>query len=83
MGGNSIALKSYANGQYVCADLNLANPPRLIANRTTPGSWETFTECDAGNGNIALRSTANGRYVSADLSLALPRLVGAWARKPA
>src|SRR6266581_3394549 len=46
-----------------CAENNGASP--LIANRTGVGSWETFTEFDAGGGNIAIRAMNDGKYVTA------------------
>ena len=42
LGSSNIGLRSRANSQYVCADLSLANPPRLVANRTAIGQWETY-----------------------------------------
>ncbi|HEY0512264.1 MAG TPA: cellulase family glycosylhydrolase [Thermoanaerobaculia bacterium] len=38
----TVALKAVINNKFVSADLNLANPPKLIANRTTAGPWEWF-----------------------------------------
>jgi hypothetical protein len=43
----------------------------LIANRTSAGSWEAFTEVDTGGGKLALRANANGKYVCAENNGAL------------
>ena len=58
-----IALRSHANGKYVCAE-NGGNGP-LIANRSQINAWETFQMVDRGNGKIALVAV-NGKYVCAD-----------------
>lgn len=55
----------------------------LIANRTAVGTFETFTEVDAGGGKIALLANANGKYVCADNAGANPLIAnrtsyGAW-----
>ncbi|MBX2848707.1 MAG: hypothetical protein KTR16_10320 [Acidiferrobacterales bacterium] len=66
--GKTIWLKAHANGQYVCADKGLDEEAPLNANRSDPGSWETFTVVDAGDGLIALKANATGLFVSADKS---------------
>jgi hypothetical protein len=66
--GQNIWLRATSNGLYVSADQNLANT-QLVANRTTPQGWETFTIVDAGGGLVALRAS-NGLYVSADTNVA-------------
>ena len=38
----TIGLQSLANNMYVCADLNIATPPPLYANRTWIQAWEEF-----------------------------------------
>ncbi|CAF5172264.1 unnamed protein product, partial [Rotaria magnacalcarata] len=57
------ALKSHANGKYVCAE-NSGDGP-LIANRSQVSSWETFTLVNRGDGKVALVAV-NGKYVCAD-----------------
>ncbi|CAF3776418.1 unnamed protein product [Rotaria sp. Silwood1] len=59
-----IALRSNANGKFVCAD-NTGNSP-LIANRDTPSTWETFDLITLNGDNVALKSHANGQYVCAE-----------------
>ncbi|CAF4047762.1 unnamed protein product, partial [Rotaria sp. Silwood1] len=59
----TIALRSNANGKFVCAD-NAGNSP-LIANRDTPSTWETFDLITLNGDNVALKSHANGQYVCA------------------
>jgi hypothetical protein len=82
--GSVVALKSVANGDYVCGS-------PLTANCTTVGQPESYQVVDAGNGNIALLSLANNEYVSADNGgnssrIHLPRLMrktetsGCWPR---
>jgi hypothetical protein len=39
----TVVLKAVTNNKFVSADLNLANPPKLIANRTAAGPWEWFS----------------------------------------
>jgi hypothetical protein len=69
--GKTISLQAQVNSRWVCADNNGVSP--LIANRTTPGGWESFVVVDEsavyGPGFVALRSTTNGfgsnEYVTA------------------
>lgn len=61
----TISLKSFANSAFVCADMNHARPPTLIANRATASYWEWYTVVDEGDGLVALKSHANSLYVSA------------------
>ncbi|CAM4830302.1 unnamed protein product [Rotaria magnacalcarata] len=61
--GNNVALKSHANGKYVCAE-NSGDGP-LIANRSQVSSWETFTLVNRGDGKVAFVAV-NGKYVCAD-----------------
>lgn len=65
--GESVALRSHANGNYVTAVLGHTNTP-LRARADTILGWEIYTIVDAGNGWVALRSNANGLYVSTDLN---------------
>ncbi len=58
-----MALRSKANGQYVCAENAGANP--LVANRAAVGAWETFARVNNPDGTISLRATVNNRYVVA------------------
>ena len=60
-GNNLFALRSHANGMYLCAD-DHGNKP-LIANRMAVDAWQTFSIEFSGN-FIRMRSLANGNYVS-------------------
>ncbi|CAF3031084.1 unnamed protein product, partial [Rotaria sp. Silwood2] len=60
----AIALRSNANGKFICAD-NAGNSP-LIANRDAPSTWETFDLITLNGDNVALKSHANGQYVCAE-----------------
>ena len=76
-----IALKSMANGKFVCT-LD-GGGKTLIANSDVVGDRETFDLTDLGNSRVALRSVDNGSYVCAENSGALPltanrNRVGAW-----
>ncbi|CAF2948244.1 unnamed protein product, partial [Rotaria sp. Silwood2] len=62
----AIALRSNANGKFICAD-NAGNGP-LIANRDAPSTWETFDLITLNGDNVALKSHANGQYVCAENS---------------
>jgi hypothetical protein len=62
--GGNVALRSKANGQYVCAENSGNNP--LIANRAAVGSWETFTRINNSDGTVSFRATVNSRYVTAE-----------------
>ncbi|MCU4748835.1 MULTISPECIES: alpha/beta hydrolase [unclassified Streptomyces] len=79
--GPAVALRSAANGQYVCAEN--AGAEALIANRPTVGPWERFELVDAGGGSVALRALVNGQYVCAENAGASPLIanrsaVGPW-----
>jgi hypothetical protein len=69
-GPNAIALQAQANGQYVCADNNGTSP--LIANRGTPGSWETFYWNYNSDGTVSLEANVNGLWVTAPSGGASP-----------
>ncbi|CAF4197761.1 unnamed protein product [Rotaria magnacalcarata] len=58
----AIALRSNANGKFVCAENGGSSS--LIANRDNPQGWETFDLITLNGNNIALKSHANGQYVS-------------------
>jgi hypothetical protein len=62
-GTNTVALKSFANGKYVCAENAGASP--LIANRDRVGPWELFEIIPRRNG-IAFRAVANRKLVCAE-----------------
>jgi glucose/arabinose dehydrogenase len=64
LGGTKVALKSKANGQFVCAENGGANP--LLANRPTAGSWETFNLIRNADGSESLQATVNSMYVTAE-----------------
>ncbi|CAF3612941.1 unnamed protein product [Rotaria sp. Silwood1] len=59
-----IALRSNANGKFVCAE-NAGNSP-LVANRDCASGWETFDLIILNENNVALKSHANGQYVCAE-----------------
>jgi hypothetical protein len=60
--GDTIALKAYANGQFVTADS--AGTIAMLANKTSVGPWEKFQLVDAGSGRFALKALSNNKYVS-------------------
>jgi hypothetical protein len=62
--GNTYALKSALNGQYVSATNNGDNI--LAANASSVGVPEEFQIYDAGGGNIGLLALVDTNYVSAD-----------------
>ncbi|MEV4516155.1 PQQ-dependent sugar dehydrogenase [Dactylosporangium sp. NPDC049525] len=64
LGGTKVALKSKANGQFVCAENGGANP--LLANRPSAGSWETFNLIRNADGSESLQATVNSQYVTAE-----------------
>jgi sulfatase modifying factor 1 len=81
LGGSKIALRSKANGLYVCAE-DAGNGP-LIANRSEVGLWETFEMYTFGDRWIALKSMANNKYVCAESDgtgclIANRDVVGSW-----
>ncbi|CAF2504829.1 unnamed protein product [Rotaria sp. Silwood2] len=59
-----IALRSNANGKFVCAEN--AGKSSLIANRDAASSWETFELISLDGNNVALKSHANGKYICAE-----------------
>jgi hypothetical protein len=76
-----IALKSMANGKFVCAENKGADP--LIANRDAVGDWESFDLVDLGNNRVSLKAVINNKYVCAENKGALPLIanrgsVGEW-----
>jgi hypothetical protein len=80
-GSGNIGLRALVNNQYVCAENAGASP--LIANRTSVGPWETFTELDAGGGNTALRALDDSQIVCAESAGANPLIanrtaIGSW-----
>ncbi|QBG48091.1 right-handed parallel beta-helix repeat-containing protein [Verrucomicrobia bacterium S94] len=69
-GGGYIALKSSANGKYVCADKGLDSSHwPLAANRTEIGNWEKFIWINNSDGTFSLKSKGSGKYVCADRNL--------------
>ncbi len=56
-----VAIQSYTNGNFVCADDNGNRP--LIANRSSINIWEQFDMIYLNDFTVALRSHANGLYV--------------------
>ncbi|WP_347405293.1 ThuA domain-containing protein [Asanoa sp. WMMD1127] len=83
LGGGNVALKSRANGMYVCAENAGANP--LIANRAAVGGWETFARVNNPDGTVSFRAQANGRYVVAENAgaaalIANRTAIGAWEK---
>ena len=63
-GGGMVAIRAGANNMYVCAEN--AGGSALIANRYSPGPWETFQLITNGDGSFSLRSQANNRLVCAE-----------------
>ncbi|XP_065642090.1 uncharacterized protein LOC136071746 [Hydra vulgaris] len=59
----TVAIKSFINGKFVCAEKN--GNQSLIANKDSFGLWETFEICFIGTQTIALKSYGNGKFVSA------------------
>ncbi|GIF66556.1 hypothetical protein Ais01nite_45910 [Asanoa ishikariensis] len=83
LGGGNVALKSRANGMYVCAENAGANP--LVANRASVGGWETFARVNNSDGTVSFRAQANGRYVVAENGgaaalIANRTTIGAWEK---
>jgi hypothetical protein len=83
LGGGNVALKSRANGMYVCAENAGANP--LVANRAAAGAWETFARINNSDGSVSFRAQANGRYVVAENGgaaalIANRTAIGAWEK---
>lgn len=75
-----IALRSMANGKFVCAENDGDSP--LIANRDWAREWETFEVIHLGNHRIALRSVANGKFVCAENDGYSPLIANRdWARE--
>ncbi|WP_410809347.1 PQQ-dependent sugar dehydrogenase [Micromonospora sp. 067-2] len=63
-GNGTIALRSRANGLYVCAE-NAGKEP-LIANRAAIGPWETFQLISNTDGTVSLRALVNNQIVAAE-----------------
>jgi type 1 glutamine amidotransferase len=83
LGGGNVALRSKANGMYVCAE-NGGNAA-LIANRGAIGLWETFARVTNSDGSISFRAQVNGRYVVAENAgaaalIANRTAIGAWEK---
>jgi len=64
-GQESYCFLKAANNKYVCADA--ARDNIVIADRDTPGSWETFSLLDLGNNKCTICSCANN-FLSAELA---------------
>jgi type 1 glutamine amidotransferase len=83
LGGGNVALRSKANGLYVCAE-NGGNSP-LIANRAAIGLWETFQRITNSDGSVSFRAAVNGRYVAAENAgaaalIANRTAIGSWEK---
>jgi hypothetical protein len=59
----TIALRSITNRKYLSADLSRAISGELIANKTTVGTTEKFTQ-ETVAGGTALKASANAKYVT-------------------
>jgi alpha-L-fucosidase 2 len=82
-GGGTVAIRAGANNMYVCAENGGGSA--LIANRYSPGPWETFTLITNGDGSFSLRAQANGRLVCAEGAGGSPLIanrdgIGQWER---
>ncbi len=64
--GQTIWLKSTVDGDYVTANLSVADAP-LFADVSQVQASAEFRVVDAGNGLIALQSVGNGDYVTAEI----------------
>ena len=65
--GQTVWLKSVANGNYVSARANTTDSP-LWASASEVRTWEKYQVVDAGGGFVALRALANNLYVTARIS---------------
>jgi hypothetical protein len=79
--GNTYALQSLANNEYVTAPNNGSNS--LIAQSVLIGTPEQFQIVDAGGGNIGFLALVNTQYVTAENNGASPLIanrtaVGSW-----
>jgi hypothetical protein len=75
-----ISLRAHANGQYVDAAGNGANP--LIADATTIGKNQTFDLFASPGGTVSLRAHANGHVVTADNAGAAPLIANRGSAGP-
>ncbi len=64
LGNGNVALRSHANGGYVCAE-NWGTQA-LIANRTAIRLWETFQLLHNPDGSVSLKALVNDKYVCAE-----------------
>lgn len=79
--GNTYALKSLINDQYVTAPNGGANS--LVAQSSVVGTAEQFKIVDAGGGNIGFLSLINTQYVTAENNGTSPLIanrtgIGSW-----
>jgi non-reducing end alpha-L-arabinofuranosidase len=75
-----ISLRAHANGRYVDAANNGANP--LIADSTAIGKNQTFDLFASPGGAISLRAHANGHIVTADNAGASPLIANRGSAGP-
>ncbi|MBE1491320.1 fascin domain-containing protein [Plantactinospora soyae] len=83
LGGGNVALRSRANGMFVCAEN--AGAAALVANRDSAGAWETFALVRNSDNTVSLRAQVNSQYVVADNGGAAPLIanrpsVGPWEK---
>ncbi|MGH8048901.1 MAG: GDSL-type esterase/lipase family protein [Chthoniobacterales bacterium] len=83
-GNGTVGFEAMANSKYLCADLSLASPPYVIANRTSVGgAWESFRWMPQADGTVAIRSVANNLFLTCDpnsptLKASRTSVGGAW-----
>jgi hypothetical protein len=83
LGSGNVALKSRANGMFVCAEN--AGAAALIANRASAGGWETFQLIRNSDGSESLRAAVNNMYVVAESGgaaalIANRTAIGSWEK---
>ena len=83
LGGGNVALRSKANGLYVCAEN--AGAAALVANRAAVGAWETFARVNNSDGSVSFRArstaaTSSPRTAAPPALIANRTAIGAWEK---
>lgn len=60
----NFGLKSLANNRYVCAEK--AGAEKLIANRDSIRTWESFKIINISDGQVCIKSMSNNKFVCID-----------------